>query len=128
MKGPDPGLAVADLMLGLAGVMVLVLAVVLVRVPAAPVADGLIWLAGAEGLTLGTGQRIGLDALAAGQVPAPGPGVPVLVVEPGGLEAAFLAESAAARAGWPEIEIRRLSAACPGIGSTELAEVLACLR
>lgn len=129
MKGPEPGLAVADLMLGLAGVMFLILAVLLVRVPAAPTGEGQIWVAGSEGLTLGTGQRIGLDALAAGQVPAPVPeGVPVLVVAPGGLEAAFLAESAAARAGWAMIEIRRLSEACPSSGSAQVAEVLACLR
>jgi hypothetical protein len=130
MKGPDAGLAVADLMLGLAGVMVLVLVLAISqsRAAAPPVAQDQIWLAMADGLVLGDGRRIGLDALAQGQVPVPGQGVPVLVVVADGLETAFLAELAAARAGWSRIEIRRLTGACHLAGGDQIAAALACLR
>lgn len=104
-----PTLIGADVMLGLAGVLMVLMALLRVLPNDEALAPTASWIASETGLWLSPSEHIPLDALSTALLTT----APVtLIIDPDGREAAFLTESRLAQLGGQEITLIRRSTTC----------------
>lgn len=113
------GLVGADVMLAMAGILMVVMTLVQGDFKTAAPDPAAHWVAMNDGLWLSMQTRVPLEAIGTATFSLPATTPVTLIVAPGGLDAAFLTELRVSQLGGREITLIRRSRACQPIAMAD---------